>query len=48
LKSYLSNGLGLSTGRNAGKGKAAYIWISLDPAKVGPTLGGGVVVVVLV
>ena len=35
----------LSTGRDAGRGKVAYIWISSDPAKVGPTLGGNGVVV---
>ena len=26
-------------GRNAGRGKVAYSWISPDPAKAGPTLG---------
>jgi len=26
-------------GRNTGRGKVAYSWISPDPAKVGPTLG---------
>ena len=31
-------------GRNTGRGKVAYSWISPDPAKVGPT--PGVVVVV--
>ena len=31
----------LSTGRNTGRGKVAYSWISPDPAKVGSTLGGG-------
>ena len=36
-----SRGISLSTDRNTGGGKAAYIWISPDPAKVGPTLGGG-------
>ena len=40
-----SRGISLSTGRDAGRGKAAYIWISLDPAKAGPTLRGGIVVV---
>jgi len=40
-----SRGISLSTGRDAGRGKAAYIWIPPDPAKAGPTLGGGVVVV---
>ena len=39
--------ISLSTGKNAGRGKVAYIWISLDPAKAGPTLGGGVVIVAL-
>ena len=33
-------------GRNTGRGKVAYSWISPDPAKAGPTLGGVVVVVV--
>jgi len=32
-------------GRDAGRGKAAYIWISPGLAKAGPTLGGGGVVV---
>ena len=32
-------------GRNTGRDKVAYSWISPDPAKEGPTLG--VVVVVL-
>ena len=36
-----SRGISLSTGRDAGRGKIAYIWIFPDPAKVGPTLGGG-------
>jgi len=39
--------IGLCTGRNAGRGKVAYNWISPDPAKAGPTLGGVVVVVVV-
>jgi len=26
-------------GRNTGRGKVAYSWISPDPAKAGPTLG---------
>ena len=43
-----SRGISLSTGRDAGRGKAAYIWISPDPAKAGPTMGGGGVVVVLI
>ena len=38
--------ISLSIGRNAGRGKVAYGWISPDPAKVGPTLGGGIVVLV--
>ena len=42
-----SLGINLSTGRNAGRGKVAYSWISPDLAKAGPTLGGGGVVVVL-
>jgi len=41
-----SRGISFSTGRNADRGKAVYIWISVDPAKAGPTLGGGGVVVV--
>jgi len=32
-------------GRNTGRGKVAYNWISPDPAKAGPTLGVVVVVV---
>ena len=35
----------VSTGRNAGRGKVVYSWISPDPAKAGPTLGVVVVVV---
>jgi len=35
-------------GRNAGRGKVAYSWISPDTAKAGPTLGVVVVVVVVV
>ena len=35
-------------GRNTGRGKVAYSWISQDPAKAGPTLGVVVVVVVVV
>jgi len=35
-------------GRNTGRGKVAYNWISPDPAKAGPTLGVVVVVVVVV
>ena len=34
-------------GRNTGKGKVAYSWISPDPAKAGPTLAIVVVVVVV-
>ena len=34
-------------GRNTGRGKVAYSWISPDPAKAGPTLGVVVVVVVV-
>ena len=33
-------------GWNTGRGKVAYSWISPDPVKAGPTLGGVVVVVV--
>ena len=28
-------------GRNVGRGKIAYSWISPNLAKAGPTLGGG-------
>ena len=35
-------------GRNTGKDKVAYSWISSDPAKAGLTLGVVVVVVVLI
>ena len=35
-------------GRNTGRGKVAYSWISADPVKAGPTLGVVVVVVVVV
>ena len=35
-------------GSNTGRGKVAYSWISPDPAKAGPTLGGGGVIVVVV
>ena len=38
--------ISLSTGRNAGRGKVAYSWISLDSAKAEPTLGGVVGIVV--
>ena len=30
---------------DAGRGKAAYVWISPGPAKTGPTLGGVVVII---
>ena len=40
--------ISLSTGRDIGRGKVAYIWISPDPAKAGPTLGGGGGVVILI
>jgi len=45
---YESLRISLSTGRNAGRGKVAYNWISLDSVKAEPTLGGvgGVVVVI--
>ena len=33
----------LSTGRIAGRSKVVYSWISPNPAKGGPTLGGVVV-----
>jgi len=32
-------------GRNTGRGKVAYSWISPDPAKMGPILGVVVVVI---
>ena len=35
-------------GRNTGRGKVAYSWISPDPSKAGPALGVVVVVVVVV
>jgi len=35
-------------GRNTGRGKVAYSWISPDPAKARPTLKIVVVVVVVV
>ena len=35
-------------GRNTGRGKVAYSWISPDPVKARPTLGGGGGVVVVV
>ena len=38
-------GISLSTGRNAGRGKVAYSWMSPDPAKTLPTLGVVIVVV---
>jgi len=41
-----SLGISLSMGRDAGRGKVVYRWISPDPVKAGPTLRGGVVVVV--
>ena len=44
---YGSLGINLSTGRNTGRDKVAYSWISPDPVKAGPTLGVVVVVVVL-
>lgn len=42
-----SRGTSLSTDRNVGRDKAAYIWISPDPAKAGPTLGVIVAVIVV-
>ena len=36
-----SLGINLSMGRNTGRGKVAYSWISPDPTKAGPTLGVG-------
>jgi len=41
-----SLGMSLSMGRNASRGKGAYSWISSDPAKAGPILGGIAAVVV--
>lgn len=38
--------MSLSTSRDAGRDKVAYMWISPDPAKTGPTLRGVIVVVV--
>jgi len=35
------------TGSNVDRGKVAYNWISPNPAKVGPTLGGVVIAVVV-
>ena len=43
-----SFGISLSMGRDTGRGKVAYSWISPDPTKTGPTLGVVVVVVVVV
>jgi len=43
-----SFGFSLSTGKDVGRGKAAYIWIFSDPTKAEPTLGGGGGVVVIV
>ena len=34
-----SYGINLSMGRNTGRGKVAYSWISPNPAKARPTLG---------
>lgn len=34
--------LGFSTDRDVDRGKVTYIWIILNPAKTGPTLGGDV------
>jgi len=35
----VSFGNNLSRGKNTGKGKVAYSWISPDPTKAGSTLG---------
>jgi len=35
-------------GRDVGRGKVAYIWICPNPTKAGPTLGGVVVIVVVI
>ena len=41
--------ISLSTDRDVGRGKTAYIWNFLDPVKVGPSLAGsGVVFVVTI
>ena len=39
--------INLSTDRNAGRGKVAYNWIFPDPTKVGSTLEGVLVIVVV-
>ena len=36
-----STRISLSTGRDAGTSKIAYIWIFLKPVKAEPTLEGG-------
>ena len=38
--------ISLSMGRDTGRGKVSYSWISPDPTKAGPTLGLLVIVVV--
>jgi len=40
---YGSFGINLSMARNTDRGKVAYSWISPDPAKAGPMLGGVVI-----
>jgi len=42
-----SLGFSLATGMDAGRGKAAYIWISPNLSKMELTLGGGGDVVVV-
>ena len=44
---HLSLEINLSMGRNTGRSKVVYSWISPNPAKAGPTLGGVVIVVVI-
>jgi len=40
-----SRGISLSTDRDAGRGKADYIWIFPDPANAERALGGVVVLI---
>jgi len=42
-----SSRINLSTGKNACRGKVAYIWISRNPVKAEPTLRGGGVVITI-
>jgi len=43
---YFLIGINLSTGWDVSRGKAAYIWISLEPAKAEPIQGGVVVQII--